>query len=229
MLFDRVDAVRRSAAEQLIMAARIDLDRCPLRLLHHVPGACPGQDGGLPSLSSSPSAAAAAAVTIAGVAPDAEAGSAGGPIVPLNGEGETPPLATGGAVEAAAGAGGSSGSLAAEETSASPLPGNGGDDAEVRIEEPPNGEGAAAATAEKTPGGGERDSGGAPAREGLDVGGGGDGGGARSGAVPVEEPWDRAGACGLWLRMVIVPLLVECLDGSYRTKLLALHMTQVRR
>ncbi|CAN0556829.1 unnamed protein product, partial [Ectocarpus sp. 12 AP-2014] len=95
MLFDRVDAVRRSAAEQVIMAARIDLDRCPLRLFHHVPGACPGQDGGLPSLSSSPSAAVAA-VTTAGAAPDAEAGSAESPVVPLKGEGESPPLATGG-------------------------------------------------------------------------------------------------------------------------------------
>lgn len=43
------------------------------------------------------------------------------------------------------------------------------------------------------------------------------------------EPLDRAGACGLWLRLVIVPLMAECLEGSYRTKLLALHMTQVRQ
>ena len=43
------------------------------------------------------------------------------------------------------------------------------------------------------------------------------------------EPLDRAGACGLWLRLVIMPLVVECLEGSYRTKLLALHMAQVGR
>ncbi|CAM9837097.1 unnamed protein product, partial [Laminaria digitata] len=50
MLHDRVDSVRRSAAEQLIMAARIDLDRCPSRLFHHVPGACRRQ-ARLPTLS----------------------------------------------------------------------------------------------------------------------------------------------------------------------------------
>ena len=42
------------------------------------------------------------------------------------------------------------------------------------------------------------------------------------------EPLDRAGSCGLWLRLVIMPLVVECLEGSYRTKLLVLHMAQVR-
>lgn len=40
---------------------------------------------------------------------------------------------------------------------------------------------------------------------------------------------DRAGACGLWLRLMILPLMQECFEGSYRTKLLALHMAQVKR
>lgn len=63
------------------------------------------------------------------------------------------------------------------------------------------------------------------------VGGKGRGGRAAAAAAAAASgvPLDRAGGCGLWLRLVIMPLIRECLDGSYRTKLLALHMTQVRR
>lgn len=64
----------------------------------------------------------------------------------------------------------------------------------------------------------------------LQQGQGGDGVGCTREMGPVGQGWeplDRSGSCGLWLRLVMVPLMRECLEGSYRGKLLALHMTQV--
>lgn len=156
MLFDQVDAVRRSTAEQLIMAARIDLDRCPTRLLHHVPGACSRETSLLPSLS---------------------------PPTPCSLSPRSPPVV-------AEGVGGPGGAGLAYPPEEGEVAGCGGLSGVVgdRLE--------------------------------VDVPAGGWGG------VEVE---DRAGACGLWLRLAIMPLVRECLEGSYRSKLLALHMTQVRR
>lgn len=47
--------------------------------------------------------------------------------------------------------------------------------------------------------------------------------------MDLRKPIDRAGSCGLWLRLVMVPLMKDCLEGPYRGRLLALHMIQVWR
>lgn len=249
MLSDQVDAVRRSAAEQLIMAARIDLDRCPARLQHHVPGACSSQSD-LPALSSSsvpltPPASAA-------VVPAAEKRKAD---VPERGSVEStrlvgiendsaPGLATGS--DAASGEGGfradgsaveldgENAGFAVATAAAAVIPvgeggGNGeGTDYGHRVAENGSEELAVAATAAEgeasppspsssSPKRLERAAGAAEEDEGV----------VRADVFNAVEPLDRVRACGLWLRLVIMPLVVECLDGLYRTKLLALHMAQV--
>ncbi len=273
MLFDQVDAVRRSAAEQLIMAARIDLDRCPSRLLHHVPGACSRQSR-LPALSSAPphplpsplpsppptlAAAAAAAAAAAGgpadgerqAAPESPPSSAVGPGSEggtSTEEGEGAQAWWDGSAGEAGGDGAGSAALVTEAASAaSPSSlgegggggggGGGSGDAEGVAEEPL----VSAATvfadgeAEASPAPALRQK---PSPERREPGGqvsvpDGDGGGAEEGERVHEfvavQPLDRAGACGLWLLLVVMPLIGECSEGSYRTKLLALHMIQVGR
>lgn len=244
MLLDQVDAVRRSTAEQLIMAARIDLDRCQHRLLHHVPGACSRQSG-LPVLPSSaplslPVAAAVAEKgradvptrggqvagpesTSLGLSLEKDNDSASTTFAAADSEeasGNEGPQA-GGAV---GGVDGESTGLASTVAANSPVDwgGSNGEDtdgghgvAEDRIEEPLGG---LVAVADAADGGASPPS---PSSPGRQIGGAA---GEEEGRV---EPLDRAGSCGLWLRLVIMPLVVECLEGSYRTKLLALHMAQV--
>lgn len=179
MLFDRVDAVRRSAAEQLVMAARIDLDRCPARLLHHIPGACSGETP-LPSVLHRPSSPAFSAPS------ELEPNSKLSPnSVVTDSECKD-------SVEAAVD---SDRAVKGEEMSCSD---------------------------EGTP---RNDMGKYMDKSTVDCTS------DRVEAQASGEEWDssrdRAGACGLWLRLVVVPLMRECLETSYRGKLLALHMTQV--
>lgn len=280
MLLDQVDAVRRSAAEQLMMAARIDLDRCPARLLHHIQGACSRQSG-LPRLSSSVPPPPPPPVPLEAAAAALEGGAGvptGGSVVEPestgldktegkgNGQGhDAAPVSAAGS-EAAGGkdlpqAGASSSALgrendgfvAADVVTATgtgagtpPCPvgrdGEYGEDSDDRLdrgvaedrdplEEPMPMDGlvaavaAAAAEGEASPPSPST----SPPRgavQSAGAGGAGAGGGGEEGRVLVE-PLDRAGSCGLWLRLVILPLVVECLEGSYRSKLLALHMMQV--
>lgn len=157
------------------MAARVDLDRCPTRLLHHVPGACSRETRLLPSLSLLPLPPPPPSLSSAADNTAAAAGLGGDGVVRAEEEsGGIEELACGGRV-----AGCSSSGIV-------------GDRLEVNV-----------------PGGNSS---------------GRVGGGRRRTEVEVEN---RAGACGLWLRLVIMPLMKECLAGSYRCKLLALHMTQV--
>ncbi|CAM9635875.1 unnamed protein product, partial [Discosporangium mesarthrocarpum] len=37
---------------------------------------------------------------------------------------------------------------------------------------------------------------------------------------------EEFGSCGLWLCLVLVPQMQDCLEGSYRKRLLVLHMAQ---
>ena len=189
MLFDRVDAVRRSAAEQLVMAARIDLDRCPARHLHHVPGACT-RETRLPSLrprqpSPEPNPTSAAHSVTEPVQQGVDAADAG------PGQGEE--------------------DLASDPNATMPPQGvKEGDEStfEYRVDARTC-VGASPQTEDDPP---RAPEGSGEVGEGAEV-----------------CPRDRGGACGMWLRLVMAPLMRECLEASYRGKLLALHMTQVGR
>ncbi|CAN0012233.1 unnamed protein product [Choristocarpus tenellus] len=136
MLVDPVDAVRRSAAEQLVMACRIDQDRCPNRQRHHLVGVC---SSNVPNL--------------------------------LN---QQPRL------------GGQRGGE-----------GNGKEEGRGEEKERLREEAVVAGGQAKS----SVDSGGGSLERGLDI-------------------------CGLWLSLVLVPQMRECLEGSYRSRLLALHMAE---
>lgn len=269
MLFDRVDSVRRSAAEQLVMAARIDLDRCPSRLLHHIPGACSRQPA-LPTLSQPlppiPAAggrtAALPAISVAGPGSavagsrDADAVASGEQVLASNISGSAAGLDGNGNTGLAGpvAEAGSSGSLVSE-AAASAKPGGGdgktGKDADDDADDDDDDEAARTKVEEQSLGGddtGAFEEGSPPPlpspscspegqatgedavlRETVRAGSEEAEGRISRGGVMAVEPLDRAAGCGLWLRLVIMPLMTECLEGSYRTKLLALHMTQVRQ
>lgn len=269
MLFDRVDAVRRTAAEQLVMAARIDLDRCPSRPRHHVPGVvCYGGDDRLPPLALSPrSPHPPSPLPMVGLRPELQLARSQDCVSPT----QTPtqdavffhPL---GEIEEAldqdlgdkhgavdlvqegqhwapraqevqgrAGARSSLvqnalGGVVARESSddIDVQPCSVGSDVSAReadassaLETPtpltlsPVGQGGALGSAGV---GVEVSDGARVALGGLGVG-----------SETDYASRDRTRACGLWLRLVMVPLMRECLAGSYRGRLLALHMTQVSK
>lgn len=269
MLFDRVDAVRRAAAEQLVMAARIDLDRCPSRPRHHVPGVvCYGGDDRLPPLALSPrSPHPPSPLPMVGLRPELQLARSQDCVSPT----QTPtqdavffhPL---GEIEEALDQdlGGKQGAVGLAQ--------EGGNWAR-RAQEA---EGRAEARSSFV----QNASGGVVARESSDgidlqpcsassdvsareadaslaletptpltLSPVGQGGVLKSAGVSGEvsdeacgaldrlgvgsetdfASRDRTRACGLWLRLVMVPLMRECLAGSYRGRLLALHMTQVSK
>lgn len=180
------------------MAARIDLDRCPTRLSHHVPGQCSRQTH-LPSLRQPLGALSmmmALPTTDSVISDSIFFESAVSETV-------TSDSSAGGATEAS---GSGDTTVAAPQTSSS-----------REAEDAYGGSGLA--------GEGSETSVGAAEERGGDDEGKDDGEEEPLSMVPL----DRAGACGLWLRLVIVPLMAECLQGTYRSRLLALHMTQVRR
>lgn len=287
MLSDRVDAVRRSTAEQLVMAARVDLDRCPSRLYHSFPdSACRLQSGlsslGVTTVVSSEHATAGseeqrqqqqrrwldtsqesdlestvevnasgnniitatATVSSSDVAQDADLHHGNGDpssrgnfaerssSLPRPSQGVEPPLTIGATVRKTLAPLAQEDvaqvdALAVEEVGGS----NGSDEAAAARGSCPQ----PGISAIGVPGGEKTGGRGIPAKGERRWGGGmfgsGSGGGGGGGKGPVDEaakePLDRAGSCGLWLRLVMVPLLRECLDGSYRSRLLALHMIQV--
>lgn len=268
MLFDRVDAVRRSAAEQVVMAARIDLDRCPARLVHHVPDACVRQPS-LPSLSAGagalspppppPTDSIEAGSVLADSVADLVAADSVSDLVLLDSVADSdgsllpppPPLlprsrlprpdavSVSAVVDSVVTCSvAATDSVIAEsdrngdravETAAAAVDGidsgtrmalppvalcKEGDCADDRLEEPRS------VSDEDEP---------LPVFDVVQVDfmGKGEEEGEGKLTTNADGPLDRAGACGLWLRLVMLPLMRECVEGSYRSRLLALHMTQV--
>lgn len=242
MLFDRVDAVRKATAEQLVMAARIDLERCPWRLRHHMPGgACYQSARHLPDLTLSPRCPSSPLPPVdlrlefqpaySQSCPSAERALQSSVQVVTSNEVE---MRQADAI--------SSSSARQPVDGGSALWGLGdGDDATRRGSGSGDGHpfslGAIAPQADtpvsssdipETP-----TTIAATDSEHHEVGGvvatnGGGKGWTSSFGESQGDSLDRTTVCGLWLRLVLVPLMRECLEGSYRGRLLALHMTQVR-
>ena len=252
MLHDRVDSVRRSAAEQLIMAARIDLDRCPSRPYHHVPGACRKQ-ASLPAISRLPlPPPPPPPLSMLLLPPN------GSSVVPVPTDSEkysesdsvSPDVVADSAPESMAESEANSVNASVKESVANSVADSMADqvtdpvvDSAVGAEEntgvafskPDNSDRENNNSGgEKTPEASSSSSSSEQPRRDVSaslVGGKGRSAAMAAAAAAAEAtgiPLDRAGGCGLWLRLVIMPLMQECLDGSYRTKLLALHMTQVK-
>lgn len=265
LLLDCVDAVRKAAAEHMVMAARTDLDRCPHRPRHHVPGAaCYGRAGRLPSLSLPhyPPASPLPAVRLGlnlqpalsqdcvSPRPPAEqergelfVGDEGGDEGGVSAEGivvlEESMLGAGGrgsamwgAGEEGGGAGGGRGESeggGAEGEEGCGSSQDDGDRSDVCGELMAAETEASSTAMPETPMSVETIGSGHPEAGVRDDGGiglDGDEAGGTGGVAP--EPRDRVAACGLWLLLVVMPLMQECLEGSHRGRLVALHMTQVR-
>lgn len=235
------------------MAARVDLDRCPSRHFHHVAGACKRQTS-LPTLSLlplppppppplsllllPPPPPNGSSVNNAKIASEMHS-------VPLkavansvvssvadSAKDSVPDIVKRSVADSVENSVADSAGGAEENTDlALPNPDSSRGVKDIRLREPSD---CVAAGGEQTldasmfASGQTARGGGAASLVGGKVSGGRGVAAAAAAAAATGIPLDRAGGCGLWLRLVIMPLIRECLDGSYRTKLLALHMTQVR-